>query len=168
MNATCSAHAGATASFIGTTRNVFDGKEVIRLEYEAYVPMAIAELRKVGACHCIRLKSAAEGRQLTRGETSVQVCERASAKWCVKRMAIAHRTGVVNVREASVVIAVSSAHRVEVCIRRSVARGTMMCCLWTSFPHVHVCTSTYVTLHRANTPQPCAAHRRLWKRVGLP
>jgi hypothetical protein len=39
--------AGAISSFIGTTRNNFHGKAVLRLEYEAYVPMAVAKL-KVG------------------------------------------------------------------------------------------------------------------------
>ena len=33
--------AGAVSSFIGTTRDTFDGKRVIRLEYEAYTDMAI-------------------------------------------------------------------------------------------------------------------------------
>lgn len=37
--------AGAISSFIGTTRNNFQGKAVLRLEYEAYVPMALAKLK---------------------------------------------------------------------------------------------------------------------------
>jgi molybdopterin synthase catalytic subunit len=37
--------AGAVSSFIGTTRNNFDGRPVVRLEYEAYVPMALAKLK---------------------------------------------------------------------------------------------------------------------------
>jgi len=37
--------AGAISTFIGTTRNNFDGKAVLYLEYEAYVPMAIAKLK---------------------------------------------------------------------------------------------------------------------------
>jgi molybdopterin synthase catalytic subunit len=32
--------AGAIATFIGVTRDTFDGKRVLRLEYEAYEPMA--------------------------------------------------------------------------------------------------------------------------------
>jgi molybdopterin synthase catalytic subunit len=31
--------AGAIATFIGVTRNTFEGKRVLRLEYEAYEPM---------------------------------------------------------------------------------------------------------------------------------
>ena len=30
---------GAVSSFIGTTRDNFNGKEVVRLEYEAYIPL---------------------------------------------------------------------------------------------------------------------------------
>ena len=43
------------------------GKNVIRLEYEAYIPMAISELRKI--CAIIR------------------------NKWAVKKIAIFHRIG---------------------------------------------------------------------------
>lgn len=34
--------AGAIATFIGVTRNTFEGKRVLRLEYEAYTPMVRA------------------------------------------------------------------------------------------------------------------------------
>ena len=37
--------AGAIATFSGVTRNNFKGKEVIRLEYEAYTPMAEKKLQ---------------------------------------------------------------------------------------------------------------------------
>lgn len=76
---------GATSLFIGTTRDNFGGKCVTRLEYEGYAPMA---LREMGA-----------------------VCASARARWALPRIAILHRLGVVPVRDASVVIAVSSAHR---------------------------------------------------------
>ena len=79
--------AGAIASFIGVTRDNFDGKRVERLEYEAYVPMA---LKKIS-----------------------EVCQEACKKWELKKIAVAHRIGVVAVGEASVVIAASSAHRRE-------------------------------------------------------
>ena len=36
--------AGAIATFMGVTRNNFDGKEVLKLEYEAYKPMAKKKL----------------------------------------------------------------------------------------------------------------------------
>ena len=34
------AAAGGLATFTGVTRDTFDGKTVVRLEYEAYIPMA--------------------------------------------------------------------------------------------------------------------------------
>ena len=37
--------AGAIATFSGTTRNEFDGKAVLYLEYEAYTPMAAKKLQ---------------------------------------------------------------------------------------------------------------------------
>jgi len=79
--------AGAISTFSGTTRNNFEGKKVLRLEYEAYVPMAIKELQKI--CALIR------------------------TKWDVIYIAIFHRIGVVPIGESSVQIAISSAHRRE-------------------------------------------------------
>lgn len=76
---------GAVSLFVGTTRNHFEGKKVISLEYEAYVPMAENEIRKI--CSDIR------------------------QKWPVRHIAVFHRLGLVPVSEASTVIAVSSAHR---------------------------------------------------------
>lgn len=79
--------AGAIANFIGVTRDNFEGKRTERLEYEAYVPMAVKKLR--------------------------EVCAAAAVQWQLVKMAAAHRTGVVLVGEPSVMIAVSSAHRSE-------------------------------------------------------
>ncbi|XP_034512827.1 molybdopterin synthase catalytic subunit isoform X1 [Ailuropoda melanoleuca] len=76
---------GALSLFVGTTRNNFEGKKVISLEYEAYLPMAENEIRKI--CSDIR------------------------QKWPVKHIAVFHRLGLVPVSEASIIIAVSSAHR---------------------------------------------------------
>ncbi|XP_072613038.1 molybdopterin synthase catalytic subunit isoform X4 [Vulpes vulpes] len=76
---------GAVSLFVGTTRNNFEGKKVISLEYEAYLPMAENEIRKI--CSDIR------------------------QKWPVKHIAVFHRLGLVPVSEASVIIAVSSVHR---------------------------------------------------------
>lgn len=79
---------GAVSLFIGTTRNNFDGRKVLRLEYEAYESMAEAEIKKI--CTEIRIK------------------------WpSVKHIAIHHRLGLVPISEASVIIAVSSPHRTE-------------------------------------------------------
>lgn len=79
--------AGAIATFTGVTRNNFNGEKVERLEYEAYEPMA----QKILAC----------------------LCTEALDKWSLKKISIAHRTGCVKVGEASVIIAVSSAHRTD-------------------------------------------------------
>jgi molybdopterin synthase catalytic subunit len=76
---------GATVTFIGTTRDHNDGRNVTRLEYEAYPEMAIAEMRRIGAT--------------------------AQQRWPIARIAIVHRIGVVPIGEASVVIAVSAGHR---------------------------------------------------------
>lgn len=44
--------AGAISSFVGTTRNNFQGKAVLRLEYEAYVPMALDKMKVLGCRLC--------------------------------------------------------------------------------------------------------------------
>mmetsp|Transcript_49943 Transcript_49943/g.92895 ORF Transcript_49943/g.92895 Transcript_49943/m.92895 type:complete len:187 (+) Transcript_49943:67-627(+) len=79
--------AGAVVTFSGVTRDNFDGREVLRLEYEGFVPMAERELLKI--------------------------CEQMRSRWEIERIAIVHRLGLCPVGEASVVIAVSSAHRRE-------------------------------------------------------
>ena len=80
---------GAISLFIGTTRNDFDGKKVIRLDYEAYIPMAEKKI--------------------------TQLCDSIRSKWPNKihNIAIYHRLGRVEPTEASVIIAITSAHRKE-------------------------------------------------------
>jgi len=82
-----SADAGALNVFIGTVRSKTGEKKVIRLEYEAYEPMAILELRKI--------------------------IEVAKEKWNLKGWAISHRVGVLIVGDVAVAVAVSTAHRKE-------------------------------------------------------
>jgi len=77
--------AGAVATFIGTTRMYSRGRRVKHLEYEAYAGMA----EKVMA----EIADELRGRY--------ELCE----------IAIHHRTGRVEIREPSVVIAVSAPHR---------------------------------------------------------
>ncbi len=79
--------AGAIATFTGTTRNTNNGRNVERLEYEAYEDMAVAEFEKIAA--------------------------RVRERWDVRGVAIVHRVGVVPLRETSVGIAVSAPHRAE-------------------------------------------------------
>jgi len=78
---------GAVDVFIGTTRNHSNGKEVIKLDYEAYEPMALKKMEEIS--------------------------DETRERWDVHEVAIVHRIGEVAIGEASVVIAVSSAHREE-------------------------------------------------------
>jgi molybdopterin synthase catalytic subunit len=77
--------AGATASFIGTVRDRARGRTVLHLEYEAFEEMALDELRRIA--------------------------DEAAVRHGCLHAAVAHRTGRVEIGEASVAIAVSAAHR---------------------------------------------------------
>jgi molybdopterin synthase catalytic subunit len=77
--------AGAIATFVGTTRAHSRGREVIRLEYEAYEGMAEAEMERIAG-------------ELRDRHDVIDV-------------AIHHRVGPVEIGETSVVIAVSAPHR---------------------------------------------------------
>jgi len=80
--------AGGIAIFAGVVRNETGGRPVKFLEYEAYRPMAEAKMREIG--RTIR------------------------ARWAgVRRVAMLHRVGRLEIGEASVLIAVSAAHRRE-------------------------------------------------------
>ncbi|KAG9074519.1 Molybdopterin synthase catalytic subunit [Ceratobasidium sp. 370] len=99
--------AGALALFVGTTRDNFNGKKVVRLEYEAYSKLAIKSLSKI----------ANDARKLEIpphefGPTSTTPASTTSAA-SLTRIAIHHRLGSVPVGEASIVIAVTSPHRRE-------------------------------------------------------
>lgn len=78
---------GATVVFLGTTRDHNDGRRVISLEYEAYREMALSEMRKL--------------------------VREAARRWNILAAAVIHRVGEVRIGEASVVVAVSAAHRDE-------------------------------------------------------
>lgn len=80
-----SERAGAIATFVGTTRVESRGRTVRHLEYEAYEGMAESVMAEIAAS----LKE------------RYDVCE----------LAIHHRTGRVEIGDASVVIAVSAPHR---------------------------------------------------------
>jgi molybdopterin converting factor subunit 1 len=75
---------GAIVTFIGTVRGTNHGKQVVRLEYEAYAEMA---LRQFGL-----------------------IAEEAAKKFHA-RVAIHHRTGPLAPGETSVIIAAASPHR---------------------------------------------------------
>ncbi len=79
---------GAICVFEGTTRDVHEGRPVAGLSYEAYRPMAEAELARVAD-------------------------EVASRHPAVVRVALVHRVGDVPLGEASVAVGVSAPHRAE-------------------------------------------------------
>ena len=77
---------GGVAAFVGTVRNHHGGRDVLRLDYSAYGPMAEAE--------CARIEAEAESR------------------WSVS-VALQHRIGRLEIGDAAVAIAAASAHRDE-------------------------------------------------------
>lgn len=87
INYVHSRQCGAIATFSGTTRDTFEGKTVLELRYEAYVPMAV---------RCIK-----------------SICSSARSSWNLNSIAVAHRLGPVPVGDISVFIAVSSVHRAD-------------------------------------------------------
>jgi molybdopterin synthase catalytic subunit len=82
-----SPRAGGIATFLGVVRDNSLGRKVRYLLYEAYPPMALKEMSAI--------------EQEIRG------------KWEVDKVAMIHRVGRLEIGEASVAIAVSSAHRLE-------------------------------------------------------
>lgn len=78
---------GAISIFVGITRDNFDGKKVLRLEYEAYKPMAKKKMK--------------------------EICDSIREQWEIHSIAMIHRINVVPISEASIVIAISSPHRKE-------------------------------------------------------
>ena len=77
--------AGAIATFIGTTRVQSRGRTVLHLDYEAYEEMA--------------------------EQVMAQIAADLKRRYDLGEIAIHHRTGRVEIGEASVVIAVSAPHR---------------------------------------------------------
>jgi len=77
--------AGAVNTFIGTVRNNTLGKKVLRLEYEAYEPMAISEIQKL--------------------------IDQASEKWKLTGSAVSHRVGTLLPGDIAVIVAVATPHR---------------------------------------------------------
>lgn len=83
---------GAVSTFVGITRDTFQGKKVSQLSYEGYVPMAEKELKKL--------------------------CDEATEKFSVEKIAAVHILGDCPVGMASVILACSSPHR----------RDSLQCC----------------------------------------
>ena len=78
---------GAVVTFIGTVRGENRGRQVRWLEYEAYDELAL--------------------------KTFQSILDETRGHWPTARVAFRHRTGRVELGEASVVIAASSPHRAE-------------------------------------------------------
>jgi molybdopterin converting factor subunit 1 len=81
------AGAGAICTFTGVVRDNARGRSVTHLDYEAYAEMATAQMRKIA--------------------------DEIAEKWPEARVAMAHRTGKLEIGEASVVVSISSPHRAE-------------------------------------------------------
>jgi molybdopterin synthase catalytic subunit len=79
--------AGAINVFIGTVRNHSLGKDVVKLEYEAYDSMALKKMQELVAM--------------------------ASQQWPIKAAAIIHRKGSLQIGDVAVAIAVACPHRAE-------------------------------------------------------
>ncbi len=81
----CRADLGGVNVFIGVVRDQTKGKKVLRLEYEAYEPMAVAEMTKIA--------------------------NMVTEQWPQAMIAIHHRVGILQIGDAAVVIAVATPHR---------------------------------------------------------
>jgi molybdopterin synthase catalytic subunit len=79
--------AGAITTFIGTVRELTNGKKTLFLIYEAYEAMAIKKLEQIGR----------------------EIEER----WPGAKAAITHRVGRLDITDVAVVIAVSTPHRAD-------------------------------------------------------
>src|SRR3982074_3215279 len=78
---------GAVIVFRGVARRYSRGRDVVHLEYEAYPEMAEKVMAEIG--------------------------DEIKTRWPVSGVAIVHRTGVLEIGQASVVIAISAPHRGE-------------------------------------------------------
>ena len=78
---------GAVTSFAGLVRNHNQGRRVLFLEYEAYEPLAVSAMNRI--------------------------VEEAGAAWPTARLGLHHRTGTLQIGEASIIIVAASPHRAD-------------------------------------------------------
>ncbi len=78
---------GAVVTFLGTTRDSFEGKKVLKLNYEAYEDMALKKMS--------------------------EICQEIQTEFGIEDIAIVHRIGPVEIGQISLVVAVASPHRKE-------------------------------------------------------
>ena len=78
---------GGICTFLGVVRDNAEGRPVVKLGYEAYESMAVAQMQAI--------------------------VEEAMQRWDLDAVALSHRTGELQIGEASVAIAVGAPHRAE-------------------------------------------------------
>ncbi|MCG3183917.1 MAG: Molybdopterin synthase catalytic subunit 1 [Planctomycetes bacterium] len=76
---------GAQVLFLGVVRNHHQGREVLRIDYEAYEPMALKELQKIA--------------------------DEMAAKHGLQRVLVVHRFGRHEIGDASIAVVIGSPHR---------------------------------------------------------
>ena len=76
---------GGIVQFVGTVRNQTKGRKVLRLDFEAYEPMAIKEMTKIA--------------------------ERIIEQWSATHVSIHHRVGTLQIEDIAVIISVATPHR---------------------------------------------------------
>ena len=76
---------GGISAFIGTVRNDTQGKEVTQLDFSTYKPMAIKEMQKIA--------------------------DLALEKFNIKKIAIHHAEGMLQIGDVPVIITASAKHR---------------------------------------------------------
>lgn len=79
------ASCGGIAVFVGTVRDATQNKAVTQLDFSTYKPMAIKEMQKIAA--------------------------KALVQFPIKRIAIHHAEGLLQIKDIPVIITVSSPHR---------------------------------------------------------
>jgi molybdopterin synthase catalytic subunit len=79
--------AGGTCLFVGTVRDRSAEGDVTGLRYEAYEELALVRLR--------------------------EIADEMLERWPLRKVCLLHRTGELAIGEASVVVAISAAHRAE-------------------------------------------------------
>lgn len=80
-----STRSGAVVLFLGTVRELTEGRRTVALDYEGYPRMAEAKLKELEAA--------------------------ARSRWPIDRVAMVHRLGRLELGEISVAVAVSCPHR---------------------------------------------------------
>lgn len=76
---------GGISAFIGTVRNSTQNKEVTQLDFSTYKPMALKEMQKIA--------------------------DQALAQFAIKKIAIHHAEGLLQIEDVPVIITASAPHR---------------------------------------------------------